>query len=261
MILVGVNFASEQILKQFVEKWTALSDVSHVVIVDCFSSKEELMRVQKMCNSSAKCTLTAMDNVGYGAALNAGLDKVVSLSNHSNLNERELVLFGNVDVFPRSIKTQEFDERTIPIINIYENGRQRNPFLTSFQSHFLWITRLASKYNSGLILDIWKSIYRITKFIPLKKVYAVHGAIFGLQIRHLKLCCPIFDPRVFLYCEELFFARAVHRAGLTFDASDISVEHVGSVSTSETIKKDQRAFFANWCKSNNTFFGIDENKA
>ena len=258
MLLVGVNFASQNILQKYLKKWAALSSVTHIIIVDCYSSKQELERVKEVCSSMDRCSLIPMDNVGYGSALNVGLDKVISLADEFKLNNNELVLFGNIDVFPSSIKTGYLDLNTVPLINILENGRQRNPFLTMFQSRLLWITKLASKYNSSLLLRVWRAIYRVTKLLPSKNSYAVHGALFGLQISQIRLCGPIFDSRVFLYCEELFFARAIQKAGLKFAKSDIYVEHIGSVSTSKTIKKDWRFFFKNWCHSNNIFFEIDD---
>jgi len=262
MFLVGVNYSSHEILKKYLEKWSAIEGIRHIVIVDCFSSEEELVRVKGMCASTGRCTLIALDNVGYGSALNIGLEKVVSLADRGPQSDQDLiVLFGNIDVLPLKVPAQSLGNSEVPLLKIYENGKQRNPFLTAFQTQFLWVAKLASKYKSRILLNIWKTIYRITKIIPSEGVYAAHGAMFALSVNQLKLCSPIFDLRVFLYCEELFFARAIHRSGLKLAASNISVEHIGSVSTSQTIKRDRRIFFENWCVSSNIFFGTDENNS
>jgi len=262
MFLVGVNYASHEILKEYLRKWSAVEAITHIVIVDCFSTKEELVRVKRMCAETDRCTLIALDNVGYGTALNIGLEKVISLTDKgSQFDQDVIVLFGNIDVLPLQVSAQSLSHSEVPLLNIYERGKQRNPFLTAFQAHFLWVAKLASKHKSRILLNIWKAIYRFTKYIPSKGIYAVHGAMFGLRVSQLKLCTPIFDSRVFLYCEELFFARAIHRSGLKLAVSNIDVEHIGSVSTSQTIKKDRQIFFENWCISSNKFFGIDENKS
>ena len=262
MYLVGVNYASHEILRDYLAKWSAVEGISHIVIVDCFSSREELLHVSEMCAKTKGCSLIASDNIGYGAALNIGLEKVISIADsEAHAGEDVLVLFGNVDVLPINVSTQTLGKNQVPLLNIYEGGRQRNPFLTTFQSRFLWVTKLASKYRSRTILGLWKTIYRTARLIPSKKSYAVHGAMFGLSVRQVKLCSPIFDSRVFLYCEELFFSRAIHRSSFKFTVSDISVEHIGSVSTSKTIKKDRRFFFKNWCISNNIFFETNEHNS
>lgn len=261
MFLVGVNYASHEILKEYLAKWSAVEDISHIVIVDCFSSKEELMHVKRICATTERSSFIALDNVGYGTALNIGLEQVIFLAdNDPQLDQGAIVLFGNIDVFPLQVTAQSLSYSEVPLLNIYERGKQRNPFLTAFQAHFLWVAKLASKYKSRILLNIWKAIYRLTKCVPSKGIYAAHGAMFGLRVSQLRLCTPIFDSRVFLYCEELFFARAIHRSGLELTVSDIDVEHIGSVSTSETIKKDRKIFFKNWCISSNIFFGTDENK-
>ena len=261
MFLVGVNYASHKILKEYLRRWSAVESIAHIVIVDCFSTKQELVRVKGMCAETDECTLIALDNVGYGAALNIGLEKVISLTGKGpQFDQDVIVLFGNIDVLPLQVSAQSLSHSEVPLLNIYERGKQRNPFLTAFQAHFLWVAKLASKYKSRILLNIWKAIYRLTKCVPSKGIYAAHGAMFGLRVSQLRLCTPIFDSRVFLYCEELFFARAIHRSGLKLTASDIDVEHIGSVSTSQTIKKDRKIFFENWCISSNIFFGTDENK-
>ena len=90
-----------------------------------------------MCAKTEGCSLIASDNIGYGAALNIGLEKVISIADSSAYaGEDVLVLFGNVDVLPINVSTQTFSKTEVPLLKIYENGRQRNPFLTAFQINF-----------------------------------------------------------------------------------------------------------------------------
>ena len=64
----------------------------------------------------------------------------------------------------------------------------------------------------------------------------------------------------FIKLEEVEPSLGIPTDSNSIAVSDIDVEHIGSVSTSQTIKKDRQIFFENWCISSNIFIGTDENK-
>jgi len=247
LIVIGVNYHSYVYAREFVRSWSALPQVSHILIADSFSSSQERDRIRGL-SVHEKTIIVELDNHGYGSALNAAL----RIASKIDLVEDSLVLLGNVDVMPISIELDPIQEGQIPQIDVLEGGRNRNPFLTVFQKKMLFMYKLAAKRKSPFLLAMAVYLNRFLSLFP-GETWAVHGSFIALPGTLINKFDSTFSPDVFLYCEELFFAEKVETLGYRFQQYRIAVEHIGSVSTGPAIKRDKLKLFKNWCDSMNKY--------
>jgi GT2 family glycosyltransferase len=249
-VYLGVNFNSSSVLDNTLSIWRRYCNPLKIYIVDNYSTDEERVAVQHICEKhGAKVIYNG--NTGYGAALNLGLGKI--LEDYSTFENKEdcIIFFGNVDVMPiREIRMEKVEG--VPILNILHNGKNHNPFITRLDKRFLWVHCLAAKSKSLFLYIIGLIIHKLVSLIPSKPV-AVHGSLFCLSLEQLIKLHPIFDEDVFLYSEELFFMLAIEKNGLSFVESDLWFNHIGSVSTSKTINQSRKEFFLNWTRSMRRF--------
>jgi hypothetical protein len=246
-IYLGINYLSSSTLLETVASWSSFKDIKKIYIVDNYSNNLERDEVKKICRKFGVFFIES-PNVGYGAALNYGLDIILK----SNRGLSYVVFFGNIDVYPKKINLSSVNEDFIPVLNIEESGQNKNPFLKNLHLYFLFIPCLAARWESKAILMLWMIFKKVIDFFP-GTTKAVHGSLFGLTDKQLSQLMPIFNAQVFLYCEELFFMSSVKKANFKFKKTDNDFIHIGSVSTNKTIKLDKERYFKNWVKSMRIF--------
>jgi len=251
-IYLGVNYNSSSTLNATLPIWKSLGGVDFIYIVNSFSDNLELINIKKIC-SAHSAILIESENRGYGSGLNVGLDYI--LKNHITNYDKTVIFFGNIDIFPQSkIDTVIFEKSNDVLIpNIYQDNKILNPFLTTFQAKFLWILRLSSSLNSIMLMYLWIVIKKLLSNVP-STVNAIHGSLFILRLDQLKVLQPIFDERVFLYCEEMFYSTKVNRIGFRFKECKLNFEHIGSVSTGAYFKSKNKFRFQNWRNSMSIYF-------
>ena len=237
--VIGVNYDSASMTEEFVHAWLNIEHVSQVVIVDNYSSDAEVERVKQL-SDDPRVSVMLRPNDGYGAALNAALDLCLQ-----SAGPDEMVIFGNVDVFPEKFRGISIPDDSIPMPIVREGSRNRNPFLTRIQKYFLFIYRLPLKTNSLYMLLGCSFIMRFLGRIP-SSAWAVHGSVFAATASQLRRMSPIFSDAVFLYGEELFFARAVEVAGYRFRPVDWQFDHRGGASTQKHVGKFNKNFLKRW---------------
>jgi GT2 family glycosyltransferase len=239
-----VNYDSSATLEKTIPVWKKLCNGIEIYIVDNFKSIEERKAVSEICKEF-NATIICNENNGYGDALNKGIDVILS---NPNYDGKSILFFGNSDIIPIE-RILPINNNGVPVLNIYQEGRKLNPFLTKLESAFIWILCLSAKLHSKTLLYLWYAFRRLVSVYRGKSVAAVHGSLFCLSLAEAAKLHPIFDSKVFLYCEELFFMRKIMRNNLSYTESPYVFEHIGSVSTGKTIKLDDKAYFDNWCKS------------
>lgn len=251
LVIVGVNYNASEVLDAFLGEWSNVESVSRIIVVDNYFNELERNVVVQKCEYYG-AEILCLSNVGYGAGLNYALKHLIDELSENNC----LILFGNTDVLPISVDLRGICDDKIPEIAIIEAGSNRNPFINQWAFKLMFLLKYTVYYESRILRNIWIVFQKIVGIIPGKTI-AVHGAMFALTLRQLRLMHPIFNEKVFLYCEEMFFAKKVFRLGMEFKKVGIEVCHLGSVSTSKTIKKDKDNFFYNWLKSMRVYFDED----
>ncbi len=241
VIVLGVNYASHRFARRFAEEWRVQPGVRAVYVVDNYSGQEERERLEEIARDTG-ATVMHRANTGYGSALNAGIDRI--LASHP---EDALVLFGNVDVMPVSIGGARLGALELPEITVLQDGVDRNPFLTWSQRRTLPWFGLPLRTGNWASLVAVQAASRLLRFLS-SRTWAVHGSMFAATTDQLRSLVPLFDDDVFLYCEELFFARKAERLGYKFTRVPIVVDHIGSVSTF-AVKASREKFFKIWSDS------------
>lgn len=247
--MIGVNYDSFRAVEKFVNAWLTVQEVVQIVLVDNFSSSEEVLRIKRLTFGRDRVSLVLRENDGYGAALNDGIE--YALSNFDC--ENALFLFGNVDVVPVCVSLTGVRSAVIPELSIVQGGKRRPQFLTAAQRRCIGLGKLAIYTRSSLMLRPYLVVNKVLGWLP-STTWAVHGSQFALMYQQLVEVHPIFDRRVFLYCEELFFARKVERLRLPYERVPITVEHAGGVSTGAAISGSERRWFSLWRQSAKVFF-------
>lgn len=244
-IYLAVNYQSAEILARSFEAWIHAFEKVDLYIVDNFSTSEERQKVKDIANSYGAVIIPNI-NSGYGSGLNLGLSKIIKLNLYSS---EDCIFFGNSDVYPIN-KIKKFEEhiKYIPILNIYKNNINCNPFLNSCQKKIIWIAYLAAIIKSKLLKNTSIILTRVLKKLPCK-IVAVHGSLFCLSYKDILEIHPIFNENVFLYCEELYFMKRVGSLKKSFYKTKVKFNHIGSVSTGEYIKNNKKINFINWCNS------------
>lgn len=242
-IVIGVNYDSYLYAENFVVKWVERESVQNVILVDNFSSERERIAIRAL-GTIARVTVLESANRGYGCALNLALKYVDENCDCT----QSVILFGNVDVEPDVLVPVSVKPASLPEVAVIEGSRDRNPFLTQLQKRLIGLYGHAAKTHSRTLLRMCLALNKAFAIVP-SRTWAVHGALFAIPGTLISGFRDVFSPDVFLYCEELFFARKVEALGLHFQRCGISVRHVGGVSTGSTLRANSDRFFENWCRS------------
>lgn len=252
-IYLGVNYNSSSTLREILPLWARNPSIEKIYIVDSFSSDEELLRTRQVCIEN-NATLIEAPNKGYGAALNLGLNSILKSHSLNKSVEEFMIFLGNIDIKPEKLYAYDswIDEDAILVPKILQEEKQLNPMLTVLQNRFVWIACMSSKYNIKILLYLWILVKKVLAIFP-SRIYAVHGSLFILTLSQVKRIHPIFNEKVFLYCEEMFFALAVQRNRMRYKKIDLVFRHVGAVSTGKLYQNKQIARFENWRKSMNIY--------
>jgi glycosyltransferase involved in cell wall biosynthesis len=236
-IFIAVNYNTSDLIENWYNSIQRTCVDNTLYIVDNFYSKLERYRVVTICESLGICLLES-ENVGYGRAMNKCLSVVKSK------HEDCIIVAGNLDVtylhFPEDLQ----DGNYVYVCEAMEGSRNRNPFLTKFQSRFLPLYTLPLSFDNVFVLRAVSLCIRVTGIFP-SKLWAVHGSVFCFSSRLLS-DIKIFNEETFLYSEELEFASYVeHISKSEFKMTAIRYQHTAHAATSSIIKK-RGDFFAVW---------------
>jgi glycosyltransferase involved in cell wall biosynthesis len=240
-----INYHSSPVLENSLRQWKKYIENVKIYVVDCYHSDGEASEVRRIAALHGAEALY-LPNDGYGAALNAGLELVLSKEQHDG----GVLFFGNCDVVPTH-KIQSSDSLpNFPMPVIYTGEKKENPLLTKAQERFLFISELSAKIDSKAIFYVWVILKKlIAACVPHSAAVAVHGSLFCAKLSILKRIHPIFDGEAFLYCEELFFMDKIKSVGELPQHVDLQFRHEGSVSTGRYVKKSFNSFFKVWRQS------------
>lgn len=247
-----VNYNSSSTLARTIPNWLALNPEIDIIIIDNFSSDAELRDIYDLA-AKHNCQVLESDNIGYGPALNIGLDFI---KNKCDEAADVCIFFGNCDVKPQFIN-EYVAPGVLPEITVYTKGKNSNPFLTKAQMKFLKLLFWSAKYESITIKAIWSVINKIVRYIP-SRTAAVHGSIMAINLKSLRKLPKLFCDEIFLYQEEIFFAHVIASSHMKIEKSSLHFVHEGSVSTAGTVKKDIKSYFKLWCRSTIACFNAIE---
>ena len=250
-IYLCVNYDSSLVLNETLVEWKEKCNKVALFVVDNYINETEKNKVEIICDKHG-ATFFSRANLGYGAALNFGLSKILAEYSDVSNKKNTYVFFGNCDVKPVNEIKIDIPPNKIPMLNVYKKGVNCNPYMNSAQVLFIFLLCLAGKKKSKTLFLLWRIFYNFARFFPAR-VIAVHGSLFCLSIEDLKVIHPIFDERVFLYYEELYFMKEINKLRKAIEKTELTFTHIGSVSTSSHIKDDRHKFYLNLFSSVKAF--------
>lgn len=245
-IFVSVNYDSSSLIVEWYQSIKSLDHNSSFILVDNFSSDLERESAINIC-TELNIKIILSENVGYGRALNVVYKYI--LDTYEVLDEIT-VFSGNLDVYFKSLPCYLPKGNYVYVPKVFEGNRNRNPFLTKFQSRFLRLHRFSLKSKNIAVFKSVIVLLKITSFIP-SKIWAIHGSLFCFNGRILNTSVngALFNEKSFLYSEELEFASYIDNVSKsTFINTDIICEHDAHVSTSKLICSTND-FFEVWSPS------------
>lgn len=236
-IFIGVNYNTSALIENWYNSVQSSCKNNKFYVVDNFHSESERSRVISICERLG-VHIVESENVGYGRALNKCL--AVVKSEH----EYCAIVAGNLDVMCLNFPEDLPDGNYVYICEAVEGSKDRNPFLTKFQSRFLSLFTLPLVLNNVYIFMAVILLIKILGKFP-SKLWAVHGSVFCFNSRILS-DIEIFNEKTFLYTEELEFASYVqHISKSEYKMTNIRFQHTAHAATSSIIKK-RVDFFALW---------------
>lgn len=253
IIVAAIEYHSPNLINKFINEWLKCSHVVKIYIASTSnnrSSKKPLL--SKVINNVEIYDLDLANN-GYGSAMNELL-YLIQVDNQTDGYFFDYLLIGNIDVFPINISEPHFinDQFKVPMINVIENNKNRNPFISKFQKRFIFLYKIPLKLNSISLLFFVILIFKLIKIIK-SNPWAVHGSFFCFNNKMVMSDLKFFNDS-FLYCEELFYARNLEKLKIKLVESPFTVRHIGGVSTNLVINKSRKIFFSYWKESMNEFF-------
>lgn len=236
---LGINYGTSYLIKEWHQSVIDLNRDAQFYIVDNYSTEQERLDTIGLCNELG-IYLIKLENIGYGSALNKAFSVI-----QGHFKDCDFVIMGgNLDLRFLNLPANLSPGNYVYVPQVIENNKNKNPFLTKFQSRFLRLYKLAIISNSPLTLKIIIALFKVLKFFP-SKTWAIHGSLFCFHSSVLSKT-EIFNEKSFLYCEELDFACYVERISQSsFLTTDIKYEHYRNATTSE-IRKRSISFFNIW---------------
>eukprot|EP01029_Cantina_marsupialis_P026158 TRINITY_DN6960_c0_g1_i1.p1 TRINITY_DN6960_c0_g1~~TRINITY_DN6960_c0_g1_i1.p1 ORF type:complete len:255 (-),score=16.31 TRINITY_DN6960_c0_g1_i1:149-913(-) len=240
---ITVNYGTSSLITNWTNNIKLLQSDAQFIIIDNYFDEEERENVKKL-STSEQFVLIESENIGYGGALNLGIDYCLK-----NFKKDSFKIFaGNLDIeyvrIPKELPSGNFVY--VPVIE--EDGRRnRNPFLTKKQKRVASIYYIAGFTQSPIIYLLVVAINKIIGLIP-SKIWAIHGSLFCFDSKLLNNDYSIFNNKSFLYGEELEFASYMESRKAKFVETTIHVKHSAHVAT-KNIVKERRKFLKTWWAS------------
>jgi hypothetical protein len=243
---IAVNYGTSNLISKWSENIYNLKKDAILVIVDNYKNKAERQRVSTLCDKYS-IHFIENQNTGYGSAINIAIKYC-----ESKYSNDKIYFAGNLDLIFKQIPENVNNFNVAYIPDVIENGnRNRNPFLTKLQAKFYRNFKFASYFNSNSIYIMLVIINKLLKFIP-SPVWTVHGSlfVFGSSVLSNK---DVFNNNSFLYMEELEFGAFLESESILLIDSDVVVEHLSHVSTSDIVSS-RKNYMAVWSNSFNHWY-------
>lgn len=235
VVFVLVNYNTEDEIVHFI-KTISVDFTYRIVCVNNYSDTNSLNRI-RLLSVEHDFDLIENKNTGYGNGNNKGIEYALIHYNFLYLVvsncDIEILRFNKNDLF-------KYDRGIIaPQINTL-NNRMQNPMYIQRHPSLYNLFEISRKFKSIKSLYVGVALSKIFTFYDKKyqksnnKIYAAHGAFIIFTINTLNKMFPIFDSKMFLFCEELVLAeKAFHVDEPVFYDDNIRVKHFEDASMSE----------------------------
>lgn len=237
IVFVLLNYNTANDLEGFlISTQRVVKGLSYKIIcVDNYSNRENLEMIRQL-EHRYKFDLIENQNTGYGDGNNKGIEHAIKMYNF------DFLIVSNCDI---EIKKIPFDNllsyrHAIIAPNIINNrGKRQNPMYIKRHNAIFSLFNKATVYSSPFLLKLAIALSKILHvfdmlFYNKRKIFACHGSFIIFPKAVLKNLLPVFDPEMFLLCEEVALAVKAQNKGITiiYDR-DVEIKHFEDASMSE----------------------------
>lgn len=195
-----------------------------VVVVNSYYDASSSAAMERIARDNGADFLN-VENRGYGAGNNAGI--AYALAHY----EFDALVISNPDVELRCWEAPEMHELRDRIVApriVTLRGKEQNPYYAVRNRLGEWCFKRYAMNGASvwmwiavIINKIIRSVYLLTRRMSSKlayKVEAAHGAFLIIGREALeRLGAPLFDERMFLFCEEVHVARLARCKGVCIE--------------------------------------------
>jgi GT2 family glycosyltransferase len=186
---------------------------SKIIIIDSFYNHFTSIEIEKL-SKEFDADYIGIENKGYGYGNNVGVK--YALENYVF----DYLVISNPDIFIQkfdvNLLNNGMDSIYAPAI-ITKTGKAQNPYAHSYFFVFDFLSYISYKFNISFLTFIVigaNKIYREIRLLLFKwtkrtknKIYAPHGAFIIFGRNALLKLVPLFNEKMFLYCEENHLAQ------------------------------------------------------
>ena len=215
-----------------------------VIIVNSYYDEQSKNLIQKLAEEN-QCIFLNIDNKGYSFGNNYGIKYAEEYFDYNYL------VVSNPDIIIERFDTTLLQESQAiygPIIKT-KNGKFQNPYRKSYSPLGEVITYIAHKFRISPLSYFYIIVNKIERELFLKKfrksesiqekVYALHGSFQIFTGEVIKQYSPLFNEKMFLFCEEDWLAYRMQKNKVPmYMTKNIKVLHQedGSVSQEKKLK-------------------------
>lgn len=227
---------------------------SKVIVVNSFYDEDTRIEFEKIASTNNADFLN-VPNKGYGAGNNRGCEYALKKYDF------KFLIISNADIEINKLEVNSLSENVITAPDIItQNNKKQNPHMPYYWKWYVRFKYKMLKNESRLSVFCWIISRFVREFYLLfhKKgyVYSAHGAFVIIPKRKLEKLYPIYNERMFLFCEEEHFAMLAKSNGIRFYYdSSVVIKHKedGSIGTSNVnVNAEERKSYIEFYK---TWFG------
>lgn len=260
-VFVVLVYKNVQDLKDFFANFKVKK--SRVIVVNSFydkASETEFSNIAELNNAD----FITIPNRGYGFGNNRGCE--YALRNY----QFQFLVISNADVIIEKINADLLNNYRNAIIapNIYDKkGKKQNPanpyMSPIWYSYLMYVVFQKGWRRALLFCSIYSRIAKISffllhKFFDKRRIFAAHGAFLIIPKKVLKTLYPIYDERMFLFCEEPHLGMLARKNNInTYYVPEIIIHHkedgsmsVANIDIFEKTKESYKIYYNNWIVKN-----------
>ena len=206
----------------------------HVVLVNSFYDDRTNKEAEKIAKSFESCSFLSVENHGYGAGNNAGIEYARKHFNY------DYIIISNPDIIIEQFDDSILQLPEIPTIHapkiISRDYKRQNPNWAIHSNLLEYMQYLACKYDNTVldyfviaILKCLRILYGVIAdifHIKQIKIGNAHGSFLILSKSAINILYPLYDENMFLFYEEVYLGnRSYCRKVPTYYISNIIVNH------------------------------------
>ncbi len=235
-VFIVLAFRTGRDIPGFIKTLSSKFDDYKVVVVNSYYNEESLAEIRDIAFEN-DCDFIPIENKGYGYGNNQGIKYALENYNFDYL----IVCNADIEVQKWDVGELPSEKVSAPMITTI-NGKKQNPYWAKSNKFGDWLIYKGHKNQSRLFMFLGQGMNKLIREIYLlsfaksrkrvSRIYAAHGSFLIFPRKIVDRIAPVFDENMFLYYEEAYLAKKLHRNNIEIELQkDISILHYEDGST------------------------------